>query len=301
MNSGKFLLQRNRLHHRCHQLRYYIINYLIFHSILREADMTNRGPGCAKVRARLTLFDDFMKPCSLLAAVAPVVAVAFGGTAATALAQNYPVKPVRMIVHFPPGGPTDIVARNVAQKLTDAWGYQFVIDNRPSAGGIVGVELVARAVADGYTLLFGTGGSMAITPALDKKLPYTMNDFAPISLVVINPQILVFHPSFPPNSIKELIAYAKARPGTVNYASVGPGSPQHLGVELLKSMTGIDLVHIPYKGTAPRDDRCIGGADSDDVQQHANRAAKHQSRQAQRYRGGQRQTLAGHARRAHGC
>ena len=184
--------------------------------------MANRGPGCAKVRARLTLFDDVMKPCSLLAAVAPVVAVAFSGTAATALAQNYPVKPVRMIVHFPPGGPTDIVARNVAQKLTDAWGYQFVIDNRPSAGGIVGVELVARAVADGYTLLFGTGGSMAITPALDKKLPYTMNDFAPISLVVINPQILVFHPSFPPNSIKELIAYAKARPGTVNYASVGP-------------------------------------------------------------------------------
>lgn len=172
--------------------------------------------------------------------------------AGMAAAQNYPTKPVRMIVHFPPGGPTDMVARVVAQKLSDAWGQQFVIDNRPSAGGIIGVELVARAVPDGYTLLFGTGGSMAVTPALGKKLPYDVNkDFAPVSLVVINPQILVFHPSFPPSSVKGLIAYAKTRPGTINYASVGPGSPQHLGVELLKSMTGIDLVHIPYKGTAP--------------------------------------------------
>lgn len=177
-------------------------------------------------------------------------ALAFNCT--VALAQNYPAKPVRMIVHFPPGGPTDIVARAVAQKLTDAWGQQFIIDNRPSAGGIIGVELVARAVPDGHTLLFGTGGSMAIMPALGTKLPYdVVKDFAPISLVVINPQILVFHPSFPPNSVKDLIAYAKTRPGAINYASVGPGSPQHLGVEMLKSMTGIDLVHIPYKGTAP--------------------------------------------------
>jgi tripartite-type tricarboxylate transporter receptor subunit TctC len=172
--------------------------------------------------------------------------------ASTGSGQAYPVKPVRMIVHFPPGGPTDIVARAVGQKLTEAWGHQFIIDNRPSAGGIIGVELVARAVPDGYTLLFGTGGSMAIMPALGTKLPYDVNkDFAPVSLVVINPQILVFHPSFPPNSVKDLIAYAKARPGKVNYASVGPGSPNHLGVEMLKSMTGIDLVHIPYKGTAP--------------------------------------------------
>ncbi len=177
-----------------------------------------------------------------------------------AAAQTYPVKPVRMIVHFPPGGPTDIVARSVAQKLSDAWGYQFVIDNRPSAGGIVGVELVARAVPDGYTLLFGTGGSMAIMPALGTKLPYdVVKDFAPISLVVINPQILVFHPAFPPNSVKELVAYAKARPGTINYASVGPGSPNHLGVEMLKSMAGIDLVHIPYKGTAPALTELLGG------------------------------------------
>ena len=194
-------------------------------------------------------FVHFVQTVAALAVALPCACV-LAQTATTGPA--YPAKPVRMIVHFPPGGPTDIVARAVAQKLTDAWGHQFIIDNRPSAGGIVGVELVARAVPDGYTLLFGTGGSMAITPALGTKLPYdVVRDFAPISLVVINPQILVFHPSFPPNSVKELIAYAKARPGTINYASVGPGSPNHLGVEMLKSMTGIDLVHIPYKGTAP--------------------------------------------------
>lgn len=167
-------------------------------------------------------------------------------------AQAYPTKPVRMIVHYPPGGPTDIVARAVAQKLTDAWGHQFVIDNRPGASGIIGVELVARAVADGYTLLFGTGGSMAIGPATGMKLPYDANrDFAPIGLVVINPQILVFNAAFPPNSVKELIAYAKARPGKINYASVGIGSPNHLGAEMLKAYGGIELAHIPYKGTAP--------------------------------------------------
>jgi tripartite-type tricarboxylate transporter receptor subunit TctC len=188
-----------------------------------------------------------MKPTFRTISVAALLLVP-----AVASAQSYPAKPVRMIVHFPPGGPTDIVARAVAQKLTDAWGQQFVIDNRPGAGGIVGLELVARAVADGHTLLFGTGGSMAIMPALGTKLPYDVaRDFAPISLVVINPQILVFNPSFPPNSVKDLIAYAKTRPGTINYASVGPGSPQHLGVEMLKSMTGIELVHIPYKGSAP--------------------------------------------------
>ena len=173
-------------------------------------------------------------------------------TSTLALAQSYPSKPVRMIVHFPPGGPTDMVARVVAQRYSEALGQQFVIDNRPSAGGIIGVELVARAVPDGYTLLFGTGGSMAVTPATGRKLPYDVNkDFAPVSLVVINPQILVFYPGFAPNNIKELITLAKAQPGKINYASVGPGSPNHLGIELLKSMTGIDLTHIPYKGTAP--------------------------------------------------
>jgi len=171
---------------------------------------------------------------------------------ASAIAQNYPVKPIRMVVHFPPGGPTDLVARMIGQKFTEAWGQQVLIDNRPGAGGIVGVEQIVRAPADGYNLLFATGGSMSIAPAVYAKLPYNVfTDLAPVSLAVINPQILVLHPSVPANSVKELIALAKSRPGQINYASVGPGSPQHLGVEMMKYMTGIDMVHIPYKGTAP--------------------------------------------------
>jgi len=187
-------------------------------------------------------------------------------TAATALcapaawAQPYPAKPIRMIVHFPPGGPTDLVARAIGQKLTEAWGPQVVIDNRPSAGGVIGVETVVRAPPDGYTLLFATGGSMSIAPALGTKLPYNVfTDLSPISLVVINPQILVMHPSVQANSVRDLIKLAKAKPGALNYASVGPGSPQHLGGEMLKTMAGIDMVHIPYKGTAPAITDLLGG------------------------------------------
>jgi len=166
-------------------------------------------------------------------------------------AQGYPEKPIRLVVHFPPGGPTDIVGRAIAQKLTAAWGQQVIVDNRPSAGGVVGVEAVVHANPDGYTLLLGTGGSMAIAPAFNAKLPYNVfTDLASVSLVVINPQILVFHPAFAPNSVRELVALARAQPGLINYASVGPGSPNHLGMEMLKAMAGIDLVHIPYKGTA---------------------------------------------------
>jgi tripartite-type tricarboxylate transporter receptor subunit TctC len=177
-----------------------------------------------------------------------------------ALAQSYPAKPIRVIVHFPPGGPTDLVARALGQKLTEAWGQQVVIDNRPGANGIVGVEAVVRAQPDGYTLLFATGGSMSISPAVTTKLPYNVfTDLAPISLVVINPQILVVHPSLPAASVRELVKLARSKPGQLNYASVGPGSPNHLGMELLKHMTGIDMVHIPYKGTAPAVTDLLGG------------------------------------------
>ncbi|HYH41127.1 MAG TPA: tripartite tricarboxylate transporter substrate binding protein [Burkholderiales bacterium] len=172
--------------------------------------------------------------------------------AGPAFAQAYPAKAIRMIVHFPAGGPTDLVARAVGQKLNEAWGQPVIIENRPGAGGIVGVETVVRAAPDGYTLLFATGGSMSITPAIGTKTSYDVfKDLTPISLVVINPQLLVLHPSLPASSVKELIKFAKAKPGQINYASVGPGSPQHLGIEMLKHMTGIDMVHIPYKGTAP--------------------------------------------------
>ena len=179
---------------------------------------------------------------------------------APAFAQTYPAKPIRLVVHFPAGGPTDLVARTVGQKLTEAWGQQVIVDNRPGAGGVVGVENVVRAAPDGYTLLFATGGSMSIAPAMGSKLPYNVfTDLAPIGLLVINPQILVLHPSVPANSVRDLIKLAKSKPGQINYASVGPGSPNHLGMEMLKSMTGIDLVHIPYKGTAPAVTDLLGG------------------------------------------
>ena len=173
-------------------------------------------------------------------------------TFSAACAQPYPVKPVRLVVTYTAGGPADIAARALAQKLAEMWGQQVVVDNRAGAGGIIGTELVAKAAPDGYTLLHGTAAGLIINPLLVKKLPYdTFRDFAPVSMVVIVPQLLVTHPALPATTLKELIALAKARPGALNYASVGIGSPNHLGMELLKSMAGIDMVHVPYKGATP--------------------------------------------------
>jgi tripartite-type tricarboxylate transporter receptor subunit TctC len=195
-----------------------------------------------------------MKTNALSIALASIFAVG------SALAQNFPTKPLRMVIHFPPGGPTDYVGRAMAQKLSEIWKQQIVIDNRPGAGGIIGVESVVRAVPDGHTLLFGTSGSLSLAPAFTPKLPYNVyTDLAPITLAVINPQILVVHPSLPVSSIKDLIALAKKKPGHINYGSVGPGSPQHMGMELLKTMAGIDLVHIPYKGTGPAMTELLSG------------------------------------------
>jgi tripartite-type tricarboxylate transporter receptor subunit TctC len=140
----------------------------------------------------------------------------------------------------------------MGQKLTEAWGQQVIVENRAGAASAVGTEVAARAPADGYTLLLGTSAGFCINPALGGKLAYDPErDFAPISLLVINPQILVVHPSLPVDSVKSLIALAKRRPGQINYASVGNASPQHLGMEMMKRMAGIDMVHVPYKGTAP--------------------------------------------------
>jgi len=173
-------------------------------------------------------------------------------TFSAACAQPYPTKPVRLVVTYTAGGPADIAARALAQKLAEMWGQQVVVDNRAGAGGIIGTELVAKAAPDGYTLLHGTAAGLIINPLLVKKLPYdTFRDFAPVSMVVIVPQLLVTHPALPATTLKELIALAKARPGALNYASVGIGSPNHLGMELLKSMAGIDMVHVPYKGATP--------------------------------------------------
>ncbi|HEV2008915.1 MAG TPA: tripartite tricarboxylate transporter substrate binding protein, partial [Burkholderiales bacterium] len=185
-------------------------------------------------------------------AVAALCALAAFAFVPSAHAQSYPAKPIRWIVTFPPGGPTDVIARMVGAKLTEAWGQQVVIDNRAGAGGVIGTELAAKSAADGYTLLFGTSSGLSVNPALSSKLPYDpARDFAPVSLLVINPQILVVNNAVPVNSLKELIALAKSRPGQLNYGSVGRGSPNHLGMELLKSLAGIEMVHVPYKGTSP--------------------------------------------------
>ena len=188
------------------------------------------------------------------------IAVLLAVSASWAGAQNFPTKSLRMIIHFPPGGPTDFVGRALAQKLSEAWKQQVIVENRPGAGGVIGIEAVLRSPADGYTLLFGTGGSLALAPALTPKLPYNVfTDLAPITLAVINPQILVVHPSLPVRTVNDLIKLAKSKPGQINYGSVGPGSPQHMGMELLKSMAGVNLVHIPYKGTAPAMTELIAG------------------------------------------
>ena len=187
------------------------------------------------------------------------LAIGLLAAAASAQAQGFPNRPLRFVVHFPPGGPTDFVGRALGQKLTEAWKQPVLIENRPGAGGVIGVEMVLRSPPDGHTLLFGTSGSLALAPALS-KLPYDVfTDLAPVTLVVINPQILVVHPSLPARTVPELVKLAKSKPGQINYASVGPGSPNHMGMELLKSMSGIDMVHIPYKGTTPAMSDVISG------------------------------------------
>ena len=180
--------------------------------------------------------------------------------APSASAQTYPARPIRLVVPYPPGGPTDFVGRTVGQKLSQFVGQQVVVDNRPGAGTIIGSELVARAAPDGYTLLFGTGGGTFLAPLMLPKVPYDpLRDFAPITMLVQSPQVLVVHPSVPAGSIGELIALAKAKPGVLNFASVGTGTSPHLGGELFQSLTGTRIVHVPYKGTAPAMTDLISG------------------------------------------
>jgi len=181
----------------------------------------------------------------LLAAFASVMAVAGNAMAADA----YPTKPVRLIVGFAPGGGTDIIARAIAQRLTALMGQTFVVDNRPGAGGVIGGEIVAHAAPDGYTLLMGTPGPLTINPNLRRNMPYTLADFAPVSQATVSPFILVVHPSVAARSVKELIALAKAKPGSLNYGSAGNGSVAHLATEQFKALAGIDIAHVPYKGS----------------------------------------------------
>jgi tripartite-type tricarboxylate transporter receptor subunit TctC len=187
----------------------------------------------------------------VLSAVAVIAGLAAAGDA-PGQAPAYPSRPIRLVVPFPPGGATDILARDVAQKLTEAWGQSVVVDNRPGAGGNIGSELVAKAPPDGYTLLMGTVGTHAINASLYAKMPYDhIRDFAPVILVAGVPNVLVVNPALPVNTVAELIAYAKANPGKLNFASSGNGTSIHLSGELFKVMAGVQMTHVPYKGSAP--------------------------------------------------
>ncbi len=176
-----------------------------------------------------------------------VLCVGFAGALTAVSAQEYPYKPIRILVAFPPGGPTDIVARTLAQKITDHWGYQVVVDNRAGGNGIVGQEVAARATPDGHTILVQSV-AFAVNPSL-YKLPYdTHKDFIPVKLVVSTSLMLVVNPALTAKSVKELIALAKSKPRQLNFSSPGIGSSNHLAGELLNIMTGIEMVHVAYKG-----------------------------------------------------
>jgi tripartite-type tricarboxylate transporter receptor subunit TctC len=167
-----------------------------------------------------------------------------------AQAQGYPNKPVRMIVGFPPGGGTDVVARVISQKLTEWWGQAVTVENRAGATGTIGADVVAKSAPDGYTLIMGHVNSHAIAPNLFAKLPYDpIKDFAAVAYVGYVPNVLAVHPSIQAKSVKELVALLKAKPGQLNYASSGNGSTQHLAGELFKQLTGTSIVHVPYKGS----------------------------------------------------
>src|SRR5215510_15185412 len=183
--------------------------------------------------------------------VAVSVILAFGLAGGT-VAQTYPAKPVRLIVPFAPGGGTDILGRLLCQKLTESMGQPFIVDNRGGAGGVIGAELAAKSPADGYTLLLGSPGPLTINPTLQPRMRYdSLRDFAPISLATISAFTLVVHPSLPVKSVKELLALAKSKPGHLNYGSGGNGSVAHFSGEQFKALAGVNIVHVPYKGSNP--------------------------------------------------
>ncbi len=177
-----------------------------------------------------------------------------------AQAQSYPDKPIRMVVGFPPGGGTDVVARIIAPRLAENIGQPVVIDNRPGATGTVAAGMVAKSLPDGYTVMMGHVSVNAIAPSLFAKLPYdALKDFAPVTLTASVPHFVVVHPSLPVKSVKELIAFARARPGQLNFPSAGNGSTPHLAGEMFKTITGIKLLHVPYKGSGQSMQGLLGG------------------------------------------
>ena len=195
--------------------------------------------------------------CALLLAT---IAVLPGGTTLAQATAPFPSKPVRIVVPFPAGGPLDTTGRVLAQELSKAWGQSVVVDNRPGAGGNIGADLVAKSAPDGYTVVMGALSTHAVNPSLYPSMPYdAVRDFAPITLVAVTPNVLVVNPSLPVNSVKELVAYAKANPNKLSFGSGSNGSAGHLAGELFKVDTGTDVVHVPYKGAAPAMQALLAG------------------------------------------
>ena len=195
-------------------------------------------------------------PCAFMIAVA--------GTSACfpmmASAQAYPTRAIRVIVPFAPGGASDLLPRMLGQKMSEAWGQQIIIDNRPGAAGNIGMELGAKAPADGYTLLSAPNGNLVVNPHMYSKLPYDVfRDLAPVTLIAAVQNVFVVHPSVPVKNVRELVALAKVQPGNLTYGSPGNGSQGHVGVELLKMMAGIDMTHVPYNGVGPAMRELMGG------------------------------------------
>jgi tripartite-type tricarboxylate transporter receptor subunit TctC len=179
---------------------------------------------------------------------------------ATAAGERYPTRPIRAIVGFVPGGATDIMARQLGQKLAENLGQQVIVDNRPGGAGVIAAVMAKDAPPDGHTLFFGTISTLATNVATNRKLPYDpVRDYAPITLTASNPYFLVVHPGVPAASVKEFIALARARPGQLNYSSSGTGGGAHLGMELFRTMAGLDMVHIAYKGSAQATTEVVGG------------------------------------------
>ena len=174
-------------------------------------------------------------------------------------ARDWPTRSIRLVVPFPPGSGVDIVSRHVAPRLSEALGQPVVVDNRGGAGGVVGAEVAAKSPADGYTLLMGTAGILTVVPALAKVNYNVQRDFAPVSVVASVPSVLVVHPSLPVKTVRDLVALARSRPGTINYATTGNGTLPHLAAEFLRLRASIDIVHVPYKGSAPAITDLLGG------------------------------------------
>ena len=189
-----------------------------------------------------------------------LASVVIAPSAALAQKSDYPVRPVRLVAPFPPAGPTDVLARAISVKLTEYWGQQVIVDNRPGAGGNIGTELAARAAPDGYTLVMGTIATHAINESLYANLPYSaQKDFVPVALAAQTPSLVVVHPALPAKSFADLIAIAKAKPRGLNYAHAGVGTLGHLAMELLTMQSGVVVTHVPYKGTGPALTDTLGG------------------------------------------